>query len=126
VQANNILKTQLDRTVGQFRTSNEDFYNTYQNNRIIVDPGTSATQIAGTITSTVNNQPVSGATVQLVGNGISNITDAEGNYILKSVAIGTQSIKISKAGFSDDVIDNISVKLGKTVSVDAEINPVPA
>jgi hypothetical protein len=124
-QADASLKNQMDKMALNFKTSFEDFYNTYKSNRIIIDPGTSTTQIAGTITSAANNQPVEGALVQLVGNGLSNTTDAQGNYILKSVAIGKQSVKITKAGFADDTIDNILVKLGKTATADAAITAMP-
>jgi hypothetical protein len=124
-QADDALKNQMDKMAQKFNVTNEDFYNTYKSNRIIIDPGSSPTQIAGTITSAANNQPVEGALVQLVGNGLSNTTDAQGNYILKSVAIGKQSVKITKAGFADDTIDNILVKLGKTATADAVITAMP-
>jgi hypothetical protein len=125
-QADASLKSQMDKMALNFKTSNDNFYNTYKSNRLIIDPGTSSTQIAGTVMSAATNQPVEGALVQLVGNGLSNSTDAQGNYILKSVAIGKQSVKITKAGFADDSINNIMVKLGKTTNANAAINATPA
>src|SRR5579871_97096 len=109
--ADGIVKKQLDKWAVQFKADNIDFYNGYKSNRKIVDPGTSATQIAGDIISANNNLPVQGATVQLVGTSITGSTDADGNFVLKSVAIGPQSIKITKPGFADAIIDNIIVKL---------------
>ncbi len=121
-QANDALKTQLDKIALQFKLSNADFYNTYKSNRIVIDPGTSTTQIIGTITNAANDQPVEGATVQLVGSELSTVTDEEGIYNLKPVGIGNQSIKITKTGFADNTISNRVVKLGKTATADAAIN----
>jgi len=125
-QADGILKKQLDKMALNFQAANIDFYNTYKSNRTIIDPGTSATSIAGTVTNSDNGQPVAGAHVQLVGNGHADVTDAQGNYILKSIEIGTQQVKITCAGFADDTISNIIVKLGKTTTVSAAISPVAA
>jgi hypothetical protein len=122
-QANLILKNQLDKVAVQFKTDYPDFYETYTNNRIIVDPGTSATQIVGTVTNPLSKSAIAGAVVQLVGEAVSFITDDNGNYTLKPVPAGVHSIKITKEGFADDVIDNISVKLGKTTKIDLAINP---
>ena len=125
-QADAALKSQLDKIALGFKTSNEDFFNTYMNNRMIILPSTSTTQIAGNITSAANNQPVEGALVQLVDDSVSGTTDEEGNFILKPIAIGKQSIKITKTGFADKIISSIVVKLGKTSTVDAVITAMTA
>ena len=125
-QASNILRTQLDKMIVQFKATNESFYQVYKNNRMIVEPATSATQIIGRVMSAGNNEPVVGATVQFVSNGLSDITNANGNFILKSAPVGTQSIKITKEGFVDSVEENILVKLGKTATIEAVVNPVAA
>ncbi|HLK27156.1 MAG TPA: carboxypeptidase-like regulatory domain-containing protein [Puia sp.] len=124
-QANDLLKNQLDKIAVQFKKDYPDFYATYANNRIIVNPASSATQIAGIITST-NNEPVAGALVEIVGQSVSITTDAQGSFDLKPVGVGICSVKISKQGFADDVIDNVSVKLGKTTKLNAAIAPVAA
>lgn len=120
-QADSILKSQMDKVAVRFKAANEEFYNAYKNNRIIIDPGSSNTQIAGVINSAGDNLPMQGATVQVVGTSITDTTDADGNYTLKSVPIGTQSVKIAKPGFADTILDNILVKLGKTSTVNKSI-----
>ncbi len=124
-QVDVLLKNQMDKLAVQFKINYPDFFVTYMNNRTIVDPGTSPTRIAGTVLSKTN-EPVAGALVQVVGHNVSSATDAEGNFDLRPLAIGSYSIKVSKEGFADDVIDNISVKLGKTTKLNAAIAPAAA
>ena len=61
-----MLKSQLDKLALQFKTTEEDFYNTYRNNRIILDAATSNTQATGTITDSVTNQPIPNVTINVV------------------------------------------------------------
>ncbi|UAY51317.1 carboxypeptidase-like regulatory domain-containing protein [Ferruginibacter albus] len=117
----NQLKEQLDKLIVNFRSSNSDFVSAYTNARIILDPAHSATQIKGTVTDADTKQPVAGVTVQLMGNIIQCITDAQGNFSLKPVIHGTHSVTISGNGYQSTTVNNIKVKLGQAVTVNATI-----
>jgi hypothetical protein len=64
-----------------------------------------------------------GATVEMAGQPISTTTDANGNYLLRHVAIGIHSIRVNKPGYADVLVENISVKLGRTSTVNASLSP---
>ncbi len=123
VQANDILKSQMDKVAFQFKATAEGFYVAYKNNRNIVSPGTSATQITGTITNSVTHVPLPGATVQVVGQPLKTVTNENGFFVLKSVSPGNRSIKVAIAGYGDKQQDGLVVKPGKTTSANIAITP---
>ncbi len=51
--------------------------------------GGNAVTIAGTVTDAVTSVPVAGATVSIVGQTLSALTDAGGNYEITNVPVGT-------------------------------------
>jgi len=122
-QANSILKNQMDKVAFQFKITAESFYNAYKNNRNIVNPGTSATQITGTVTNSVTHTPLPGATVEVVGQPLTTVTNENGFYVLRSVTPGSHSVKVAIAGYSDMQQDGLLVKLGKTTNADIAVAP---
>ena len=122
-QANEILKNQMDKMAVQFKTTNTAFYNAYTNNRTIVSPGTSATQITGTVTNSVTDDPLPGVTVQVVGQPLTTVTNENGVFVLKSVSPGSRSIKVNIAGYGDMQQDDLLVKLGKTTDANVAVTP---
>jgi len=118
-----IIKEQMDKIATRFRSTSKDFYDAYKNNRVIIDAASSPTQIAGIITSASDGEPMHGATVEMAGQPISTTTDANGNYLLRHVAIGIHSIRVNKPGYADVLVENISVKLGRTSTVNASLSP---
>ncbi len=116
-----ILKNQMDKIALQFKAANLEFYTTYKNNRIILDAGTSATELSGTVTSAADDSPVSGASVEVIGASITVNTDGNGDYEIKPLPIGTYSVKFTKAGFTDKTVDNVLIKLGQTTTLDVEL-----
>ena len=122
-QANDILKNQMDKVSLQFKTTSENFYNAYTNNRAIVNPKSSATQITGTITNSVTHDPLPGATVQVVGQPLTTVTNENGFYALRSVTPGSHSVKVSFTGYSDMQQNDLLVKLGRTTNADIAVTP---
>jgi hypothetical protein len=47
----------------------------------------------------VNDTGVDGATVSVVGEALSTVTDSEGNYIIYGVPVGDQRIQVEKEGY---------------------------
>ena len=123
VQANEILKDQLDKMALQFKTSAVGFYVAYRNNRALVGPGTSATRISGTVTNSVTHTPLPGATVHVIGQSLTAVTNENGFFVLKSVSPGSRSIKIAIAGYGEKQEDDLIVKIGKTTNADIAVTP---
>jgi hypothetical protein len=122
-QANGILKDQLDKMALQFKTTAVGFYVVYRNNRTLIGPGTSATQITGTVTNSVTHLPLPGATVEVVGQPLKTTTNMQGFFILKTVSPGSRSIKVNIAGYGEKQEDDLLVKLGKTVTANIAVAP---
>ena len=120
--ADNILKTQMDKIALLFKTTNPEFYTTYLNNRIILDAGTSATQAEGIITQSGTETALSGVSVQVVGQSYNATSNGSGEYKLKIPVPGTFSIKFSKSGFADKTIDNVEITLGQSTSLDVQLD----
>jgi Carboxypeptidase regulatory-like domain/TonB-dependent Receptor Plug Domain len=68
--------------------------------------------IRGTVTETVLQTPVAGATVTLMGNK-SLITDSLGNFRFSNVPVGNHSIRITHISFKEAVAANLIVNAGK-------------
>jgi carboxypeptidase family protein len=121
-EADSVLKTQMDKTALLFVSANPEFYTNYRNNRIILDAGSTPSQIKGKVLQAANSKPLEGASVQVVGEGVAGISNNAGIFTLKPLQPGTYSIKVSKQGFADETINNIVVKLGRSVTAIAEMN----
>jgi hypothetical protein len=122
-EADDILKNQLDKIAAQFKTTVPEFYMTYKNNRIILDPGSSNTQVAGTVTNSSNGDPLSGVLVKNESGPESATTGGAGEYELKIATPGTYNIIYSKDGFHS-VEASAELNLGKTTTKDVAMNPL--
>jgi hypothetical protein len=73
--------------------------------------------IRGTIFDHVSQIPLPGATVFVIGSDpvIGTATDADGNFRLTKVPVGTQNLKVSFIGYKELSIPNIIVNSGKEV-----------
>ena len=118
-----ILKNQMDPVIYQFAASNPDFYNQYIQNRAIVNAGTIATKIRGTIVNGINDEPLAGATVTVEGTELSAVTDDMGKFTIKVTTPGTFTVKILKVGYLEKTVDNVLVKLGKSANINTSLAP---
>ncbi len=126
-QADDIFKTQLDKIALQFKTSNIDFYNTYKQNRIILDAATSSTQVTGVITDSENNQPVAGVTVQVVGQPYTAASNAVGEYTVKIPVPGTYNLAFTIiAGYNNKTQTGVVVTLGQSTTLNTQLVPLPS
>lgn len=69
--------------------------------------------IKGQITDQLLQQPIAGATVEIIGQRRSTTTDAEGNFKFLQVPIGVHQIRISHAGYKPILLENITLNAGK-------------
>ena len=79
----------------------------------------------GSINGFVTNDAgdsVEGATVQIAGSTITDISDAQGFYQFDIVPIGTHNVNCDKFGFTSDSATDIEVTEGNTTAVNFTIN----
>lgn len=124
--ADNMLKNMLDKVAVQFIAGNLEFYNTYKNNRIIIDATTSHTQASGTVVSDIESEPIGGVAITIDGKPYVATTDADGNYSLKIPVPGTYNLTFTHAGFATKTINDVVVQLGKSTPLDVTMNILPS
>ena len=116
-----ILRDQLDKLVMTFKTSNPDFIKTFESNRIIIDPASTATQLKGVITNKSDDNPIKGATITIVELSKTATTNFAGEYSFKPVANGTYTVTVTATGFQNFQTDGVEVKLGVITSLGVEL-----
>jgi hypothetical protein len=79
--------------------------------------------IRGSVVDVVSKTPLPGATVVLINSDplIGSTTDADGNFKLSKVPVGTHSIRISFIGYKELILPNITVNSGKEVVLNVPI-----
>lgn len=117
-QANALLKNRLDKMVTAFKAAAPDFVSGYMSNRIIVDSGSTATQLRGFVTSEADGTPIKGATVTAVEAGKSAVTNSAGKYIIKPVPPGDYTITVSAPGYTIHTNPSVNAKLGTVNTLD--------
>lgn len=73
--------------------------------------------IKGRITDPILQQPVAGATVLLVGQNRSTLTDADGQFRFTSMPLGQHQIRITHAGFKPLLLEHLVLNAGKELSL---------
>lgn len=123
--ADAILKYRMDKLALQFRATNMNFYNNYRNNRVIVDPGSSSTQLVGAVKQTSSDIIVAGATIQVVELNLTATTNALGLYAIPVTDPGLYTVTFNAEGYEEKTVTAVQVKLGKTTNLDAELALLP-
>lgn len=72
--------------------------------------------IAGKILDTETKEPLIGVTLLVDGTSRGEITDLEGNFILKNVPVGTQTLRIKYVGYEEQTKE-VTVVDGQTVQI---------
>jgi Carboxypeptidase regulatory-like domain len=114
-----LFKNVLNKLVLKYRVTDPEFYKNYQVNRIIIDPRTIATQIAGSATSLLKNIGIIGVTVTATQGAIEHLvhTDENGEYSIKTPKVGSYTLTFSHPDFETVTIEVI-VSLGKKTVMD--------
>jgi Carboxypeptidase regulatory-like domain len=122
-EADLILKEQMDKLALQYKTSDPEFYNSYRNNRIIVNAPTSASQAAGIIKLLNADAVIAGVAVTVTGQPYNTTSGVDGSYSLKIPVPGLYTINFTKAGYQPLQSPNILIKLGETTTLNVELTP---
>ncbi|MFZ4590637.1 MAG: TonB-dependent receptor [Ignavibacteria bacterium] len=78
--------------------------------------------ISGKIVDKMNQQPVIGAVIEVIGIGLKAGSDDNGFYYLESVPAGRYSLRYSTIGYQMYVVDNVVVNSGVITDVRAELD----
>lgn len=106
--------TTLPLTTYHWRVKASDGYESSENStRFEFTVGPSSGSISGNVVRDSNDEPLEGATVELVdsdGNVVdAQATDANGGFAFADVAFGMYSLKVSKSGYEDELKENVNV-----------------
>jgi hypothetical protein len=123
VEADEILKDQMDKTALRFKDSNPDFLRTYKNNRIIIDPTKTTTQLKGVVTSSAGNIFIKGATIVIKETGTKATTNELGEYLIKPAPLGTYTINVSATGHNAKEESSMLIKQGQINKQDFSLDP---
>ena len=75
-------------------------------------------KISGKVYNVINNEAIPFAKIQIVDQSVGAISDLDGLYEIKNLSPGLYSLKVSVAGFKDQVIDEIQVTNARPVMLD--------
>ncbi|MCX6158452.1 MAG: TonB-dependent receptor [Ignavibacteriae bacterium] len=78
--------------------------------------------ISGKIVDKMNQQPVIGAVIEVVGAGLKSGSDDNGYYYLETVPTGRYSLRFTSIGYQLFVVDNVVVNSGVITDVRAELD----
>ncbi len=71
--------------------------------------------IRGSVTDKILQKPIPGATVSIPGLNKGDATDADGNFNIEQVPVGTHTLLISAVGYKENAVPNIVINSGKEV-----------
>jgi uncharacterized protein YfaP (DUF2135 family) len=84
--------------------------------------------ISGKVTNAQTGQPLPGATVQLMQNGVvlrTTTTNATGDYTFSELASGTYTLEVSAPNFVTSTRGNVQVITGQNTLLNFVLSPVP-
>jgi hypothetical protein len=115
-----LLETNLDKKMVQFKQSHPEFFSDYENNREILDLGTQHTRLGGVVTDSEGN-PLAGVLVRAEEADLEEVTDAGGEYLFKPFIPGDFTITVEKAGFVTKTIAEVHVSPGQHLELDVTL-----
>lgn len=116
-----ILTNQMDKMMSKFRTTHPDFYETYFNLREIIDPTTTHTQLKGTITDAADGKPLGNATITIVDQSKTAVSDATGKYTIKPAPFGKFTVTVAKPGYTTFQKEDVVIKVGESTVLDVNL-----
>lgn len=93
---------------------------------LMIHPSAYSQQNTGTIVGTVQNpsdESLPGVHISIPDLEMGTVTNADGEFRLTSVPVGTHNLQISMVGFEQQSED-ITIETGQTLTLDIELSPV--
>ncbi|MBL7749203.1 MAG: carboxypeptidase regulatory-like domain-containing protein [Chitinophagaceae bacterium] len=119
-----MIKEQLDTLMRPYRDNDKVFYEEYRNNRVIIDPKTSFTQLSGIVTNAATNEPVKNALVSIPDTNYLTNTRKDGTFNLRIPQPGTVKVKVELFGYEAATFSGIEIKLGKNTELPVTLKAV--
>jgi hypothetical protein len=85
--------------------------------------GSSASEISGTISDKLTNEPLAGVEIKLMDTNIIVYTDFDGKFAIKDVKPGAYAIMVNYISYQD-IVENIQTKPGNTTTVKLKLKSV--
>lgn len=124
-EVDDILKKQLDKLAVQFKTTQPEFYNTYKNNRKIINAPTSSTQVKGIVVDSVTSLPLYNAEVAVPDSEYVTTTGLDGKFTLKIPIPGIYTLLVTLEGYQTLEVPNVEISLGQTTNLELQMTPMP-
>ncbi|MFH0882462.1 MAG: TonB-dependent receptor [bacterium] len=80
-------------------------------------------KIVGRVVDATNDDPMSGANIHIRGTSLGSSTDLDGQYFILRVPPGICTIEVSYVGYKTSVIENVSVSIGLTTTLNVKMTP---
>jgi|GEM_PF-571042 len=81
--------------------------------------------LEGQVTNATNGQPINSAAVQIMSTSTSDNTTVAGNYKMGQRQSGSYTVRVSKTGFTTQLINNIALTNGVLTTLNVALQPVP-
>ena len=86
--------------------------------------GTSG-KVAGTITDAATGEPLQGATIKVVGTQIATEADADGEFYIINLPVGTHTVSVSRVGYETVILEDIRVLMDLTTPLEMALKKAP-
>lgn len=117
------FKVHLDKLVTAYKLTHLSFYEQYLLKRVIINPPTRHTALAGTITDKLTGKIIEGVIVMAGESHIATQSDEEGGYRLNVAAYGKLSFSFHKEGYKTH-IEIVKMTKGKESELAVQMEPV--
>ncbi|GEM_PF-805233 len=81
--------------------------------------------IAGVVDDAETSLLIQGVTVEAIGSGVSDITDANGEYALENIIVNTYSVSFSHEDYEDTIQHNVVVNLDEITILNMTMVELP-
>jgi hypothetical protein len=75
-------------------------------------------KITGTVTDKTTGEPLPFVNIIIVGTNLGAATDIDGNYVILNISPGNYSVKAQYIGYQAVLVENVSVSIDLTTTVD--------
>lgn len=100
-EGGDFFKDHLDKLMAPYRLTDRSFHDLYFLKRMIINPPTRHTALAGQVTDKQTGEPLDGVIITVEGTQLITQSEDGGAYNLRVPRFGDVSVGISKAGYKD-------------------------